>query len=273
MRFDPTTNRVYIRQSFLGDYLLCPQRAKYGITKPQMKRGSDATAIGTAVHAGIEAVLCGDITDEDTFCDLVTSHVLVELDKDIKHTGITDDMPKLWECVEAMSVAWWTKIRPHVPLGGLVEHSFTSPTGMLTANGMEIWFEGTIDYVAPDGILWDWKTSTRPYFGKEKQKIAHQPTVYIDAMRTNGVIPNGVEPTLFRFGVMVRQETPKAQIITMSRGQDQVAWIRRQTKSCADTAIASWGAQDWVMNDTSALCSAKWCDFWSICKGAHWTEH
>lgn len=272
MRFDPEHNRVMIRQSWLGDYILCPQRARYGLALPSMRRGSDATAIGTGVHAGIEAVLNNTAGTYDEFLEVVQSSVAVEMDKDIKRTEISADPEKMNACVDAMAQAWWDDIRPLVPTGGHTEYRFQSPTGMTAKDGTEIWFEGTIDYVAPDGSLWDWKTASRAYYAKEKHKQSHQASVYVDACRTLGLVPDGDEPTPFRFGVMVRQVQPKSQIVTVMRGREQIEWIRRQTRSVVDSAMGAWGTQDWAMNDTSALCSSKWCDYWTLCKGAHWTD-
>ena len=272
MRFDPENKRVLIRQSWLGDYILCPQRARYGLALPSMRRGSDATAIGTGVHAGIESVLNSTAGTYDEFLEVVQSSVAVEMDKDIKRTEISADPDKMNACVQAMAQAWWDDIRPLVPTGGQTEYKFQSPTGMFAKDGTEIWFEGTIDYVAPDGSLWDWKTASRAYYAKDKHKQSHQASVYVDACRTLGLVPDGDEPTPFRFGVMVRQEKPKAQIVTVLRGREQIDWIRRQTRSVVDSAMGAWGTQDWAMNDTSALCSSKWCDYWTLCKGAHWTD-
>lgn len=272
MRFDPENKRVMVRQSWLGDYILCPQRARYALALPSMRRGSDATAIGTGVHAGIEAVLNHTAGTYDEFLEVVVSSVRTEMDKDIKRTEISADPDKMNACVQSMAQAWWDDIRPLVPVGGQTEYKFQSPTGMFAKDGTEIWFEGTIDYVAPDGTLWDWKTASRAYYAKDKHKQSHQASVYVDACRTLGLVPDGDEPTPFRFGVMVRQEKPKAQIVTVMRGREQVEWIRRQTRSVVDSAMGAWGTQDWAMNDTSALCSSKWCDYWTLCKGAHWTD-
>lgn len=270
MRFDPANNRIYVRQSWLGDALICPQRARYALGLPSMRRGSDATAIGTAVHAGIEQYLGGHVSDLDTFLGNILAYVSQEMDKDIKRTEISEDPEKMERCVTAMGTAWWTDIRPVVPMGGKIEHKFEAPTGMTASDGSEIWFEGTIDYVAPDGTLWDWKTSSRTYFGKEKQSQAHQPTVYVAASRRLGLIPDTPEPSLFRFGVMVRQVTPKSQIVTVQRGPEHIEWLTRQTRSVVDTALRSWGQPDWMMNDQHNLCSPKWCDYWTVCKGVHW---
>jgi hypothetical protein len=39
-----------------------------------------------------------------------------------------------------------------------------------------------------------------------------------------------------------------------------------------NTATQAWGMPDWPMNDQHGLCSSKWCDYWSVCKGAHWND-
>lgn len=272
MRFDPTNERIYVRQSWLGDALICPQRSKYAISMPSMRRGSDATAIGTSVHAGIEQYLTGELGDLDAFQEYVHATMATELDKDIKLTGLTDDPENLKACVDSMTQGWWDDIRPLVPMGGLVEHKFSTPLDVNASNGYGIWLEGTIDYVGPDGSLWDWKTSSRTYYGKEKQKQSHQATAYITACRKLGLIPDDDTPSVFRFGVMVRQPTPKTQIVTVTRGPSQVHWFRRQVTSVVNTAVQSWGIPDWPMNDQHNLCSSKWCDYWSVCKGAHWLE-
>lgn len=272
MRFDPDNKRIFVRQSWLGDALICPQRSRYALTMPTMRRGSDATAIGTGLHGVIEGYLTGTITDKDEFISAARTRVLLELERDIKLTGLTDDMEKMNACVESMATAWWETIRPNVPLGGLVEHKFQAPLNVVASNGYGVWLEGTIDYVAPDGVLWDWKTSGRTYYAKEKQSQSHQATCYITACRELGLIPDNEEPSLFRFGVMVRQPSPKAQVVTVSRGPDQVNWFRRQVASIVNTVVPAWGQSDWVMNDQHNLCSSKWCDYWSVCKGAHWRE-
>jgi len=270
VRFDPSDKRIYIRQSWLGDALICPQRSRYGLALPSMRRGSDATAIGTGVHAGIESFLRGDVTDVDSFVGNIRTAVGLELDKDIRRTEISADPEKMDACVVAMATAWWDDIRPYVPTGGSAEVKFQAPTGLVASNEYEVWLEGTMDYVAPDGSIWDWKTASRAYYAREKHLQSHQATVYVDASRTLGLVPDGSEPTPFRFGVMVRQATPKAQIVTVLRGRNHIDYLRRQALSVVNMAISSWGTQDWMMNDQHNLCSSKWCDYWHLCKGAHW---
>jgi hypothetical protein len=60
MRIDRETNRVFVRQSWLKDMLLCPERARLAVVQPEFKTQNDSAAIGTSVHAGIESVLAGN---------------------------------------------------------------------------------------------------------------------------------------------------------------------------------------------------------------------
>lgn len=272
MRIDSENNRILVRQSWIGDALLCAQRAKYAMTYTDLRTGSDATAIGTGIHASIEKYLNGEIPDSISFHRNIREEVGYELAKDIKLTKISNNPDIMWKQIESMATAWWDDIRPSVLLGGATEYKFKAPLSIYADNGMEIWLEGTIDYVSPDGTLWDWKTAGRAYGLREKHEQSHQATCYITALRALGIIPDTDEASLFRFGVMIRQSSPKAQILTVSRDKGQTEFLRRQIKSILDTAIKSWDSADWVINDQHFLCTQTWCDYWTMCKGAHWTD-
>lgn len=273
MRYDSEEKKLYVRQSWLGTYLICPQRSRYDMTMPKLRRGSDATAIGTGVHHAIEQYLLRNV---DTLEDMVLSAreaVSLELaDESLRRTDISADEAHMFSCVDAMVTSWYQDIRPLVPLGGLVEHKFKAQLLEGTADTVPLWLEGTMDYVAPDGSIWDWKTASRSYSAKEKQKQSHQATCYVVASRELGLVPDTDEPTAFRFGVMLRQPTPKSQVITVHRDKGHVEWLKRQIASVATTALNLPLSVDWAMNDQHNLCSSKWCDYWSVCKGAHWSD-
>lgn len=271
MRHDKETSRVYVRQSWLGSYLICPQRARYDLTMPGLRRGSDATAIGTAVHSAIEGYLLGEYNDLDSMISKAHECVEFELSQpNIRLSKISADPEQLRLSTVAMVVGWWDTVRPSVALGGLVEHKFKAP--LIVGGDTELWLEGTMDYVAPDGTIWDWKTAGKSYSAKEKQKQSHQATCYVAAARTLGLVDNGDAPTLFRFGVMVRQTTPKAQIVTVERTPAHVDWLKRQVASVCTTATAMGVEREWAINDQHNLCSPMWCDYWTMCKGAHWSS-
>jgi hypothetical protein len=268
MRQDYDNQRLYVRQSWLNDIVICPERARFGLTKPEMRSGSDATIMGTAVHAGIEHVL-GSGT-EMPLTDMVEYTIgffngLKETES-WKETNINPEKYEIY--IESMCTAWYNDIQPHVEFGGRVEDKFRTPLGIMVG-GWEVWLEGTMDYVTPSGVVWDWKTASRAYNIKEKQSTSIQASVY--TLAVNNSI-DGKFPLEFKYGVMVRQEKPKAQIVTVMRDTSHASWLQQIVSSSVTMALAIGEDKHWLLNDTSALCSEKWCSYWSICKGAYLTE-
>jgi hypothetical protein len=266
MRFDFNEKRVYVRQSWLNDLVICPERARFKLAKPNMSGPSDATIMGTALHYGIEQVLSGE--SPDNMAKLALEHWEELKTKPFKVTNLDPDAAV--EQIESMATAFIDDILPTVKIGGDIEHRFSFPLN-LHIDGWDVWCEGTMDYVDPDGVIWDWKTASRSYYAKEKQSQSIQATVYASAI----VYQRNIEyPVDFRYGVMVRQLKPKAQIVYMRRTEDHHTWLIHTVVPAIQTALRL-GINDsrWLINDTSALCSSKWCDYWSLCKGAFLSEH
>jgi len=266
MKTDHIERTISVRQSWLGTLMVCPQRANLSIKYPHMSAGSTATAIGTGVHAAIEHVLltCDNSEDIDRAAmqQEAIAQVMAELNKLSDPPSEPDDYSP---AVFAMVDSWIDTIAPQVEFGGLVEYGFRIPLGTVAVNGYNILLEGTIDYVEPSGRVWDWKTSGRTYHAREKQERSHQSTAYCYAVQQLGLHRGPVQH--FNFGVMIRQDKPKAQIVETTRWSGDYDWLRAMATSAVNSALV-WSG-DWPMNDQSALCSHQWCDFWSICKGAH----
>jgi hypothetical protein len=180
-----------------------------------------------------------------------------------KKTNIDEE--KIPAYLESMSLAFYNDILPNVELGGSVEHYFQAPLG-IEIDGYGVWLEGTMDYITPSGVIWDWKTSSRTYNIKDKQKSAVQPTVYADAAVQLGLCPD--YPVQFRYGIMVRTETPKSQIATVERTEQHGLWLRHLVRGAVTSALKTGYNDNWFMNDSSTLCSQAWCSYWEICKGA-----
>lgn len=261
MKIDNENNIIYLRQSWLNDVIICPERARFKIVAPEMSGPSDATIMGTAVHHGIETILKGGSPRE--MLDDVMTHWGQLKTEPYKVTNIDPD--KAEAQIAGMCEAFVDDILPSVALGGNIEMPFKVQTN-LAVGDYDIWYEGTMDYVDPNGVVWDWKTSSRPYYLKEKQSQSIQATVYAHAVATLGMTDYPVE---FRYGVMVRQEKPKAQIGVLSRTREHNDWLLHTIKPVVQTAMVMSTNRNWIMNDTSALCSDKWCDYWNLCKGAH----
>lgn len=263
MRIDRPEQKIYVRQSWLNDMAICPERARYGQIRPDFRIGTDATIIGTALHSGIEQVLTGKISEFVPMLEFVNNEYETLASEPHKVTNI--DPEKIPNYLESMSLAFYDGILPHVELGGRVEQRFTAPLAT-TVNGFGIWVEGTMDYVSPSGVVWDWKTASRSYNIKEKQKSSIQASVYAEACVWNEWSPE--YPVDFRYGVMLRQEKPKSQIVSLIRTSSHALWLRQFVRGAVTTALNTGYENNWFMNDSSALCSSNWCSYWSICKGA-----
>lgn len=269
MRFHAPSQRVFVRQSWLNDLLLCPQRARFGIAMPQMRSGSDATIMGTAVHAGIEHVLSSstDVHVMDMIDYTLGYFDGLKKTESWKETNIDPDKYEVY--IGSMCAAWHSDILPHVELGGEIEKAFAFPMGM-QMNDWDIWCEGTMDYITPSGQIWDWKTASRAYNARDKQAKAIQPTVYAAGAVITGLCESF--PVDFSYGVMLRQEKPKAQIVDVRRDSTHFEWLKHLVKPAVQYSLNVGFDQDWIMNDDNNLCSERWCSFWSVCKGAFHTQ-
>ena len=270
MRIDKVTNRVFVRQSWLKDMMLCPERARLSVVQPEFKTQNDSACIGTAVHAGIEAVLTQRVSVADA------PDVSLIKFKELESAGInhTNVNPDSWhDHVVGLTKAWVSDIFPKVPLGGTSEIPFAVPTGSFV-NGMELWFEGTMDYLHEWGI-WDWKTAARKYSLLEKQSQDIQSSIYSFAGHKLGVVE---ETSVFNFGVMIRVNNAYGQIVSVNRTKSHGDFVIKQAQSAVSYVCAMLKDKElptderWLINDQHYLCSQRWCPWWSVCKGAHISE-
>ena len=271
MRIDG--NRIYVRQSWLGDAMMCPERARLSALHPETRKENDSAMMGTACHTGIEAVLRGEIQPADIAEYSVNAFReaechLATLEKSI---NITNTDPGKWNShIASMADAWARDIMPHVPEGGESEFKFSTKVGAI-ANELfeyELWFEGTMDYFHPAGI-WDWKTAARKYYEAEKQTQNIQSSVYSEAAYQMDLIDYPVE---FNFGVMIRNASSTGQIVRIKRREEHGHWIINQTKSLVTSILTMQKylpSERWLVNDQHFLCSDRWCPVWSMCKGSY----
>jgi len=269
-------NKIFIRQSWLGDALMCPERARLSALHPETRKENDSAMMGTAVHAGIEAVLKEELDPQYIGEHSVEAFRMREQELHAlgKSINITNTEPKNWDKhINSMAEAWVRDIYPHVPRGGITEYKFETKVGAI-ANELfeyELWFEGTMDYFHPQGI-WDWKTAARKYYEAEKQTQNIQSAIYAESAVTLGMMNYDVD---FTFGVMIRNASSTGQILTVNRTASHGQWIINQTKSLVNTLLTmqkNLPQEKWLVNDQHYLCSQRWCPVWSMCKGSYITS-
>jgi len=264
-------NKIFIRQSWLGDALMCPERARLSALHPESRKENDSAMMGTAVHAGIENVLREEIGTQDIAERSVWAfrsseqHLLAEG----KEINITNTEPRNWDKhIASMAEAWARDIYPHVPLGGEPEFKFSTQVGMI--DDYELHFEGTMDYFHQESI-WDWKTAARKYYEAEKQSQNIQSSIYTKAAVEMGLIDY---PATFKFGVMIRNASSTGQIVSVNRTEAHGNWIVEQATALARTVLMynnNTSGGRWLANDQHFLCSQRWCPVWDKCKGSYIT--
>jgi hypothetical protein len=266
-------DKIYVRQSWLNDALMCPERARLMEKNPELRRENDSAMMGTACHTAIEAILNNEIDAGDAGDYAV--HAFRSAEQDLwaqnKQIYVTNTDPAKWDThIHSMASAWVRDILPVVPLGGETEHKFAVHVGSVK-NALyeyELYFEGTIDYVHPSG-LWDWKTSARKYSEVEKQTQNIQSALYVEAMVRAGVLQY---PSNFSFGVMIRNASSSGQVVSVKRTEGHGSWVVQQAQALINGILLSkiyLPDERWLINDQHFLCSDRWCPVWSMCKGAH----
>lgn len=262
-------NKIFIRQSWLGDALMCLERARLSALHPETRKENDSAMMGTACHTGIEGVLKHGVKPKYMGDHAVESFRWKE--KELNETGksinVTNTNPANWNAhIRSMCDAWLRDIYPYVPRDGECEKTFAVQVG--TVQDYELWFEGTMDYFHPDGI-WDWKTAARKYFEPEKQSQNIQSSIYTKAAYEMGLIDY---PAVFKFGVMIRNASSTGQIVSVTRTEAHGDWIVTQAKTLAQTVLmynSTQHAGRWLVNDQHNLCSQRWCPVWNKCKGSY----
>lgn len=274
MRFDTTPDgapRYWVRQSWLNDVMICPERARLGIQLPDWRQASDATHIGTAVHRGIEHILLGYEGDPTATASRELERLMTE---ETYRVNSTNGPGEMREYVKTLMDTFRRDILPSVTPGGKVEQTFGVPLTSFddpwSEKPVEIWLGGTIDYVDPNGVIWDWKTAARRYSQGEKQRQSIQATAYAYACAQNGW---STMPVRFNYGVMTRTSKSAGQIVPVVRTQQHVDWFTMQVQSLVQSFATIGTDRPWVANDQHGLCSEKWCPYWSICKGSRISDH
>lgn len=248
------TREVYVRQSWINDAIMCNERGRQGIIRPEWSMPNDATILGTAVHAGIASVLEGKGEPKKVALDEL-NRLLDEPFQRVKYTN-----EELYDHLHELIREWEKNIAPVLGNVVAVEKPFTF---LLDEFGdTKVYGIGTIDCVT-DTAIWDWKTSGKKYNARDKQSQAVQPTMYTAAAVAHGWLEF---PATFNYGVLVR--SGKAQIVPVHRNESHVEWLREIVRPFVRSTILLGTDDPWTRNDTHYLCNSTWCSYWSVCKGS-----
>lgn len=259
---------VTFRQSWSDTAALCLDRARQDRDRDRSVE-TEATSLGTGLHAGIAAALTGELDNPKELLD----HAVAEFDSIDKE--FVDETRE--QCVAHLE-RWVSGLRD-VPdfmaayrsEDKMVETNFTIPVATRTDGpwSLDHWghvtrmdWSGTWDVLLPHAYMIDWKSAGRPYQGWERQRWAKQPTFYTEAARQMGLLPR---PSLFRYVVFPKRDKP-VQTIDVYRDERFTRHEIRNLWRIVDLYDALPDGP-WPINDQHALCSDKWCPYWASCKG------
>ena len=265
-------DHVLVRQSWWGTFTECNERGRLAIIDPDADGEGDAAAAGTAAHAAIEECINGTIAPSElkANAELHAHRLLDTLNIEFKSFDHWQDLVS-WagKCAEA----WGRDIWPKRPKGGRTEVPF-KVRDLTRVDGVRVGITGTIDLVLPNDLR-DWKTSARRYDEKKYQKNAHQPTFYSIAAVEGGLdVPwQYTWPMPFTYGVMVRNVKPTCQQFTVVRTEAHAAWLMHRIEQAVRMMLTLGLEKEWPTNDTSFLCSDRWCPWWDGCKGKYLSWH
>lgn len=262
---------IYIySQSMLKQIDICPERGRRTLLDLMPRYNTDSTAIGHGVHEAIE--LCvhdliagnGGYRPEDMWeiATLIFDEEMYEPDARWQKYSVGQAHEAIWNCLNA----WHTNVLPTLnpwlverKLGPYLIHEDVE-------QHYSIFLQGQADYIDHDTGLADWKTSSRPWIPWEHKRWDIQPTVYtwLSAHASDpvgGFSPRQEWPWTWH----VLQTNGNYQKIETTRGPEDWAWLKDRLITTTEMLRANLPA--WHKNDTSALCSPKWCgSFWD-CRG------
>lgn len=255
---------ITLHQSWLNTFFNCPELARRIAYEGLDDPGSDATAIGTGMHAGIEHKLHNpEATYDDCYGAAVASfHHEASLPGfryvQVKSAGTA--LGYLDTCL----TTWWTDVHPIMGSPIAIEWSFKIL--LYETPEYDVYLGGAVDCVDDNGTMWDWKTAMdAEKYGKRKnweyQRWSIQPTTYTKAWHEE----TG-EHAAWMFAVCLKGAHPKpAQFVPVSRNAEHWAWLHTQIVPIVDLGMS--GLKAWPLRDQHVLCSPKWCPAWDTCKG------
>ena len=259
---DVTPEPSTVSQSWLNTAMTCPEQARLEMHGELPRKESDATAIGTSLHTGIETVLRGGTLDDGEAAAIECFDGLTALDEFVWIQIKTRDT-----AIKTLQRVFWTwasEVYPQLPGPRAIEMPFD--VALCVVGGVPVHLKGAIDYVDELGDIWDWKSaaSFRNWSEWEIPKKL-QPTAYTyGLMMTDN---NSVDDEYtFHYAVMSKAKQEHI-VFTTTRSLSDWSWLQHQTRNLAELITA--GLSAWPTNDQSALCSPKWCGAWDQCKGAH----
>ena len=133
----PTNDRIVLRQSWLGELAMCPERARQSMLGISQDTQSTSTMLGTAVHYGIEQCLIE----------------VMETGKPLTRAKTLTTATKFWDDHRDEIVRW--------------NHKEDEPVEIIKAN-IGVWWDEVRQNVRPTAVEW---TTSQRYGSRERLTV------------------------------------------------------------------------------------------------------
>lgn len=246
---------ITIHQSFLNSHMMCAKMARDDAERPEGSPPSSASAVGTTMHAGIEARLLG-LVDSEMIAAMAEAY-RIESEHPLFKRDMTDR--EAMRMASLCLAAWERDLYPRLGSYGAMEHEFRL---LVDSRGdVDLYIGGMWDLLN-EGELIDWKTAASMYKYQQWQvdRWFVQPTMYTWAL---AIETDDWSPKRFHYGIVEKSKEPQGHWVTTVRGPQDWMFLKEQMWRVVD----SWSAPP-TLNDQGWWCSPKWCESFSSCKGA-----
>lgn len=125
--------------------------------------------------------------------------------------------------------------------------------------GVPVPVVGYIDMLAKDSVPVDFKTASRKW-SKGKEHTEMQVDFYLLGLNQEFY---SVPDLRFRYYIFTKTKSPTCQILETSRTWGQLLWTMKLIRE----AWEAISARAFSPNPTTWKCSARFCEYWDLCRG------
>lgn len=251
------TQLTHLSYSSINLYLTCAEhwRRKYLLKQPQPS--TPALIIGSAVHGTLEESLVkrqplAQLWPGVWAAKLKQDADSIEWGADTPEQHFNDGLRLVSEPAVQQLVDGLTPLVDEV--GVFIERKVE-----LRVPGVPVPVIGYIDLMTADGVPGDFKTSRNRWTQADAEGEI-QPLVYLAALHQAG---RPVAGNRFRHYVITKTKKPEVQVIEHRHGMTEIFWLFELIRRVWD-GIES---ELFPVNPNAWLCSAKYCAYWSECRG------
>lgn len=272
MKLDHGNRILYIHQSDMATWRMCPEQIRYQLNDEYPDYDSDSAMIGTLTHAFIERCLEHAMENHtwptpdqaEIFVSEVKGRLCTVWPTLWLHPHQVRDMYHATNLLDDICQRWYNEVLPQIDTTLLsdweVEGSFDRRIGEVVIDVEGDQWSGELHYLSKfdvhlrghidfwDGIrIWDWKTGgLREEWRKHRYDI--QSTVYTWAKSCHTM----------RFCHVPRGETGH-KILDVTRLKPQWGMMLTEAMAIARHVLTSDMAESWTLGPTDWWCSERWC--------------